>query len=131
MRFCESLNGSIRWLSYKLPDPDAEFPEEMDTQTDTEVDEPVANEDLVIPTYRSWQVISQNKEPSHFVSDDHPDSGVRWKVRLLGFGGGNIETIDGSKSVPGTIRTMPYWSLVLPLTLLSSFLILRKSRKPA
>lgn len=128
MSFYESLNGSIHWMSYNLPATDLDVLSEMDVQTDD--DEAVADEDLVVPTYRGWQVISQSEQPSHFVSDDHPDSGFRWKARLLGFASGSIESIDGSKCVPGTIWTLPFWALVLPLTMLSTCLIFRKSRKP-
>jgi hypothetical protein len=122
--FCESRNGSIRWMCYELPDVGSDTePEddENDQDLDMRNDENVV---VVIPTYRGWLVTSRSDQPSHFVTDDHPDSGIRLRFRFMGFGSGDITSIDGSKSALGSIWFVPYWSIVIPLTLLSAYLLL-------
>ncbi len=52
---------------------------------------------------------------------------VQWRWRLLGFGHGSDD--GGAKSIrnliihtsPSTVTVVPYWSIVIPLTLLSAY----------
>lgn len=124
LHFLESINGSARWLTFKPPDPLAE-PE----NTEEEEAEHDGNEDeLVVPSYNGWQVISRGQEPARFVSDDNPASGFRWRFHLLGFGSGDITSVVGVKSVPGKIWIIPDWSLVLPVFIFLACLVLGKPR---
>jgi hypothetical protein len=56
---------------------------------------------------------------------DDPD--VTWDWQSYGFRTGKSSNRDGSSS---TIRIIPYWSIVIPLTLLSAYLLLRKPNHP-
>jgi hypothetical protein len=49
---------------------------------------------------------------------------VEWKWRLIGFGSG------GCYKEGVTFWTIPYWSVAFPLTLLSAWLLLSKSKQP-
>lgn len=53
---------------------------------------------------------------------DEPD--IEWRWRWWGFGDGKL------KSDSIVLRTIPYWSLITPLTLLSAWLLLFKRCKP-
>ena len=56
---------------------------------------------------------------------DYPDQfesiGIKWRFRYFGFGIG--DEVDQT----GVLRA-PYWSIVIPLTLLSAWLLLSKPR---
>ena len=62
---------------------------------------------------------------------------VQWRWRLLGFGHGGDD--GGAKSIgnliihtsPSKVTVIPYWSIVIPLTALSAYLLLSKPRKLA
>ena len=56
---------------------------------------------------------------------DHDDLG--WHFRGCGFGFGqfSVQTLNGGRL---NVWTIPYWSIVWPLTLLSAYLILSKPR---
>ena len=49
-----------------------------------------------------------------------------WKWRFMGFGDGEFSIFFGAKI---RVILLPYWSLVIPLTLISAFLLLIKPRK--
>ena len=59
---------------------------------------------------------------------------IKWSWRKCGFGVGEWSLLElGNPSskvvrVIQTYRAFPYWSIVLPLTLLSAYLLLRKPR---
>jgi hypothetical protein len=50
--------------------------------------------------------------------------GIRWRWRFLGFDGGYLD-IDSTKAA---FVSVPYWSIVLPLTAISAFLLLSKAK---
>ena len=60
---------------------------------------------------------------------------AEWRWQFLGFGFG--KSVDGTTQVanqsvqivPSTIAVIPYWSIVVPLTLISLWLLLTKPRK--
>ena len=52
---------------------------------------------------------------------------LRWDFVGFHFGKG---TRDGNSSLSNEIYCVPYWSIVLPLTLLSAYLLLSQPRKP-
>jgi hypothetical protein len=64
--------------------------------------------------------------PDDFDGFNHP--AMKWRCRSCGFGVGEIpaEIYDGTMI---TIRVIPYWSIVLPLTLFSAYLLLSKPQK--
>ncbi len=57
-----------------------------------------------------------------------------WRGKWCGFGFGI--SVDGTKQVgnqivqmtPGTVAVIPYWSVVIPLTLISAYLLVSKPR---
>ena len=55
---------------------------------------------------------------------DVPNERFVWRYRWAGFDFGEVEI----ESIEMSIAVIPYWSLVLPLTLLSAWLILVKAR---
>ena len=57
--------------------------------------------------------------------DDVPNERFVWRYRCAGFEFGEVE----KDSIEMSIAVIPYWSLVLPLTLLSARLIFAKPRK--
>ena len=63
--------------------------------------------------------------PDGFDGFNHP--AMKWRWRCCGFGVGEIpaEVYDGAMI---TMRVIPYWSIVIPLTALSASLLLSKSR---
>ena len=67
-----------------------------------------------------------NKLPIWFGSLKSPD--VHWHWRCQGFGIGEVTTdrLTGTRS---TLWSIPYWSLVAPLTMLSAYLLLTKPRR--
>ena len=52
---------------------------------------------------------------------------ITWRLRCLGFGVSDKSLRIGDYEV--AIRLVPYWSITIPLTLLSAFLLLSKPRK--
>ena len=48
-----------------------------------------------------------------------------WALRQIGFGIGNVEWSGGFNRI---VLAIPYWSIVIPLTLASAFLLLSKPR---
>ena len=63
-----------------------------------------------------------------FAYEKHPsDNYFEWQFDSGGFV--CCKVTDDEGFVPFTLVIMPYWSLVLPLTLLSAWLILGKTRK--
>jgi hypothetical protein len=71
-----------------------------------------------------WTTISSSywKKGSH----PHDLDRIKWHWRLLGFGYGE----DIRPDYMMTYRYIPYWSLVVPVTLLSAYLILWRPRRP-
>jgi hypothetical protein len=69
--------------------------------------------------YPKWIVEPRNTW--FYLSDDS----VTWHLRGLGFGIGIRTQEDGSYS---TFKVIPYWAIVVPLTLLSAWLMLSKPR---
>lgn len=59
-----------------------------------------------------------------FVGRPFEDPDIQWRGRRWGFGVGKL------KSEPIVFRTIPYWSLIMPVTLLSAWLLLWRRRKP-
>lgn len=56
------------------------------------------------------------------------DWSINWRRKWWGFEFGEARQMSGTHAV---FRIIPYWSLVLPMTLLSAFLILWKPSKRA
>lgn len=103
------------------------------------VEQNLASEDSVLlwsqnyffaPPYPTWSTIPLQK---HRPDTNYEFYNVKWTWRIGGFGFGarRIE-ITGRpvryQSAP--VVTVPYWFLVLPLTLLSAWLLLLKRRQP-
>ena len=82
--------------------------------------------------YDSYLMRRQGNGEILFPADD-PDNLPRW--RFLGFGSGEYGiVISRAHGLPAEIFKerywrFPYWAIVLPVTLLSSFLLLAKSRE--
>ena len=72
------------------------------------------------PRYPKWNTSSEHPELFH--------SQFKWRWRVCGFGIGDfdVERHEGSWE---TCAIIPYWSIVIPLTVLSAWLLLSKSRK--
>ena len=66
-----------------------------------------------------WMSRTRGNAP-HLFADGTPE--CEWKFRWLGFGAGKPSRLE-------TIWFIPYWSIVIPLTLLSACLILWKPRQ--
>ena len=73
----------------------------------------------------SFEWISQDAE---FESDPWDQVDIAWRFELAGFRFG-AATAKDSPASRLVLWILPYWSLVLPLTLLSAWLILIKPRK--
>ena len=58
----------------------------------------------------------------------HDYEPVDWTLRLLGFGVG-VTPFEFSDTFRQHYLMIPYWSVVIPLTLLSAFLLISKSHK--
>lgn len=76
----------------------------------------------------NWIILPVNKSPL-------TDTEISWSCRSCGFGHGKRTNVtsehpDGqfSVNVDFTFLTIPYWSIVIPLTLLSAYLLLSKPR---
>ena len=54
--------------------------------------------------------------------------GIRWRWRSFGFG---FRELRFGQDVTLRLRTIPYWSIVIPLTAISLWLLLFKPRKSA
>jgi hypothetical protein len=67
----------------------------------------------------------ENGKPEHY--DEWEDAEVEWRRDFLGIHAGAGQY--SSRRVVCCV--LPYWSLVLPVTLLSGYLIVFKPRKPA
>lgn len=63
----------------------------------------------------------------HTVADG-PNADILWRWRYCGFGTGEINDQPASYVSRTAIVAIPYWSIVLPLTLLSAWLLLLKPR---
>ena len=56
------------------------------------------------------------------------DNGLIWSIKVAGFMIGQSE-YDPNYECPKRFAVVPYWSIVVPLTFLSAFLLLTKPRK--
>ena len=72
------------------------------------------------PRYPKWNTSSGHPELFH--------SQFKWRWRVCGFGVGDIDT-EPDVGFRETCAMIPYWSIVIPLTVLSAWLLLSKSRK--
>ena len=61
-------------------------------------------------------------------SAESGSNGLRWRFRFAGFLFGQSEYLSDFKAQIG-FAALPYWSLTIPLTLLSAYLLLVPSRK--
>jgi hypothetical protein len=52
---------------------------------------------------------------------------IEWTWTSLGFGVGRINDLPDGKKI--TLWAIPYWSIVIPVTLLSAWLLLSKLKK--
>jgi len=68
------------------------------------------------PSYPTWITVRPGESDLSFLT---------WQWRWLGFGFSETEKFDG---VWLTYRVAPYWSITLPLTLLSAYMLLSKPR---
>jgi hypothetical protein len=82
-----------------------------------------ANWDLEFWASQKWVTYSTDGQPSGYDADTdpHDPNHIVWYLHMLGIGIG--------KWPDGWLLTIPYWSVVVPLTLLSAFLILSKPRR--
>ena len=74
--------------------------------------------------YPEW-ISSELNAPEVIDSEKFEDS-FKWHWRFCGFGCG-VE--EGNQNSKWTRTVIPYWSIVIPMTLLSAFLLLSKPRK--
>ncbi len=77
-----------------------------------------------LPSWPTWETFQYSERIK--VRNAHETAGINWNWRVFGFGYGTLDTIDKSRL---TFRIAPYWSIVMPLTLLSTYLLLVKSRE--
>jgi hypothetical protein len=99
MEHCVSTNGSLIWGRFRTEDP---------------------NSVIVFPIWGT----SGSSTIEAFL--EHANLRCNW--RSFGFGRGdlNIDSLDRSRH---TFWMIPYWSIILPLTVLSAFLLLTKPRQ--
>lgn len=71
--------------------------------------------------------VSSNKASVHPVDREHRFEVRNWRFRLLGFRVGEFENSEYGFSQ--TYVSVPYWSIVIPLTLLSAYLLISKLRQ--
>jgi hypothetical protein len=73
----------------------------------------------------------RDNESANFIDRLQP-SLIEWRWRRFGFECGQYQHFDIEKITPKvSYWIVPYWSVILPLTLLSAYLILRTPRKRA
>lgn len=63
------------------------------------------------------------------ISDDPEDEPI-WRWRLIGFEAGEFTAAMTGSSSRVLFCSVPYWSIVLPLTLFSAWQLLSSQRKP-
>ena len=74
-----------------------------------------------MPPFPIWDTDTSNT----LKSDLDSDVNFKWSVLFFGFGAGSAF----ADPVSAVLFMIPYWSLVLPLTILSAWLLLRKPGK--
>lgn len=74
-----------------------------------------------MPPFPFWETDRSNK----LKSDLEADANFKWSALLWGFGVGSA--LDDP--VSAMLLMIPYWSLVMPLTILSAWLLLKKPRE--
>ena len=95
----QSLNGSFRWIR-------------IDSLSSSDV----------------WLAIpSRDNVVKSIVPDESP--GVHWRFRFLGFGVGVFGQANAKISMPSNLYCCSYSTLVIPLTAISAYLLLSKSRQ--
>ena len=75
----------------------------------------------IFPEWNTFPYSEKNK-----IRNAHETAGINWNWRVLGFGYGTLETKNKTRV---TFRIVPYWSVTIPLTLISFWLLLSKSRQ--
>ena len=74
-----------------------------------------------------WQLEATSDPNCYYVLED---GDVKWHLRLLGFGvGESSKTMQPQGRRTYSFWCVPYWSIVLPMTLLSAWLIIMKPKK--
>ena len=105
--FLESANGRLLWYWQ----------------------EPDANLGNTGPPYCGWVTEPlEDISPEHFIFADHSIVAFRWGFQWFNFGGDQFFSTKPTKLSGGIQLFFPYWFIVIPLTLLSAWLLLSKPR---
>lgn len=95
-----SLNGALRWIRI----------------------EQGAEPDDVLFT-PNWMVVSRKTKPQAFASDNRFIPETNCRFHWAGFGAADLSSNAPAGSFP-TIVWFPYWSIIMPLTMISAWLLL-------
>lgn len=73
--------------------------------------------------YKHWETHPPSGDSAY---DDEP--GLRWRWRCYGFGLGEFDQVSSEQQLFIKLLYIPFWSFVLPLTLISGYLLLSNPR---